>query len=104
MVAIDDGTNSNYASTQTPDEEAFPVVHAAPIHRYPRVKGGPYSHGTYVRKRLFGLIQETQFGFMRVDDNGSTLEIQLSGRDSTGALLDNMQLKIHCEDGACRTF
>ncbi len=28
MVAIDDGTNSNYATDREPDERAFPVVHA----------------------------------------------------------------------------
>ena len=103
MVAIDDGTNSNYASNQEPGEGAFPVMHAAPIHRYPRVKGGPYSHGTYARKRLFGLIQETQFGLMQVKDDGQTLVVELSGRDSEGSLLPNMQLQLLCDNSGCRT-
>jgi hypothetical protein len=103
MVAIDDGTNSNYASDQKPGEHAFPVVHAAPIHRYPRVKGGPYSHGTYARKRLFGIIQEKQFGLMKVQDDGQMLEVELSGRDSEGQLLDNMLLKLKCDEKGCQT-
>jgi len=103
MVAIDDGTNSNYATNQEPGESAFPVVHAAPIHRYPRVKGGPYSHGTYARKRLFGIIQETQFGLMEVEDDGQTLKVVLSGLDAQGELLDNMRLVLNCDEGGCRT-
>jgi hypothetical protein len=103
MVAIDDGTNSNYATRQEPGEPAFPVVHAAPIHRYPRVKGGPYSHGTYARKRLFGILQEKQFGLMEVEDDGKMLEVVLSGRNSRGQLLDNMRLVLKCDEAGCRT-
>jgi alkaline phosphatase D len=102
MVAIDDGTNSNYATDQNPGEPAFPVVHAAPIHRYPRVKGGPYSHGTYARKRLFGLIQEKQFGLMQVRDNGQMLEVELTGLDSEGMLLEGMRLVLKCDEAGCR--
>lgn len=101
MVAIDDGTNSNYASDQKPGETAFPVVHAAPIHRYPRVKGGPYSHGTFARKRLFGIIQEKQFGLMDVQDDGRMLKVTLKGLDAEGHLLDNMQLTLNCDETGC---
>ncbi len=104
MVAIDDGTNSNYASDQKPGEPAFPVVQAAPIHRYPRIKGGPYSHGTHVRKRLFGLIQAHQFGLMQVRDDAQILEVELSGRDEEGRLLDGMLLKLKCQQKGCQTY
>jgi alkaline phosphatase D len=103
MVAIDDGTNSNYATDQLPGEKAFPVVHAAPIHRYPRVKGGPYSHGTFARKRLFGIIQEKQFGLMQVNDDGQALRVELSGHNSEGRLLKNMKLSLTCDERGCST-
>lgn len=103
MVAIDDGTNSNYATVQESGEPAFPVVQAAPLHRYPRVKGGPYSHGTYAKKRLFGIMQEQQFGLMQVDDDGQTLKVELSGRGSKGELLGNMRLVLTCDQKGCRS-
>ena len=103
MVAFDDGTNSNYASDQKPGEPAFPVAQAAPIHRYPRVKGGPYSHGTYAHKRLFGLLQEKHFGLMEVQDNGAVLEVVLRGIDSKGQQLEGMELTLVCDKIGCET-
>jgi alkaline phosphatase D len=104
MVAMDDGTNSNYASDQVPGERAFPVIHAAPLDRYPRKKGGPYSHGSHVRRRFFGLLKEQQFGFMKVQDDGITLEVEFSGLDADGNLLSGMLLKMRCEHSGCRTI
>jgi phosphodiesterase/alkaline phosphatase D-like protein len=99
MVAIDDGRNSNFATEAEPDERAFPVVHAAPLDRYPRPKAGPYSHGTAGRRILFGLVPIQQFGLADVVDDGTVLEISLSGRNQRGGLLDGMSLRLRCDDG-----
>ena len=102
MVAIDDGTNSNYASSRKPGEHAFPVVQAAPLDRYPRVKGGPYSHGVHAKSMLFGLLKIQQFGLMQVRDDGKALEVELTGHDAEGRLLDGMLLKLRCDGTGCR--
>jgi len=54
MVAIDDGTNSDYSGT---GGAAMPVLQAAALDRPGSVKGGPYSHGTFPGAGQFGLIQ-----------------------------------------------
>ena len=64
MIAIDDGTNS---------AGGFPVFHAAALDRRGRVKGGPYSEGTYP--------DGGQFGLVTVNDNGDELQVVLSGRN-----------------------
>ena len=99
MVALDDGTNSNYASHGA--GSAFPVMHAAPLDRYPRSKGGPYSHGVALRRRLFGIIKDQQFGWMEVSDDGSVLEYELTGRNSSGQQLKGIYLKVRCDSEGC---
>jgi alkaline phosphatase D len=101
MVAIDDGTNSNFATDHPPGEKGFPVVHAAPFDRYPRPKGGPYSHGIAAPRQFFGAIQIQQFGFMEVQDDGEVLRAVLSGRKSSGDLLPGMTLQMRCDAGGC---
>ena len=104
MVAIDDGTNSDYSSDGKPGEHAFPVMHAGPLDRFPRVKGGPYSHGVAARKsatRLFGLIKDQQFGLMDVTDDGQLLSVELSGRNADGELLKGMLLRMECNSEGC---
>jgi hypothetical protein len=64
MLAIDDGTNS---------EGGFPVFHAAALDRHGRVKGGPYSEGTYP--------DSGQFGLVTIEDGGDEMTVQLSGRN-----------------------
>lgn len=59
IVAIDDGSNSNYA---TEGETNIPVFHAAPLDNFGIYKGGPYSQGYSARNN--------QFGLMEVEDNG----------------------------------
>jgi phosphodiesterase/alkaline phosphatase D-like protein len=103
MVAIDDGTNSNYATSDPPEELGFPVVHAAPFDRYPRPKGGPYSHGIAARRLAFGIIQIQQFGLAHIRDDGETIEVDLSGRNARGELLEGMSLQMRCDDNGCRT-
>ena len=99
MVALDDGTNSNYASQAF--GSAFPVMHAAPLDRYPRVKGGPYSHGATVKKRLFGIIKDQQFGWMEVNDDGNVLEYEVTGRNSSGQQLKGIKLRVRCDPEGC---
>jgi alkaline phosphatase D len=72
MVALDDGTNSDYTSN---GGASFPVFHAAALDRTGSTKGGPYSHGSYPGGGQFGLVTVT-------DDGGGSLTITLSGRDS----------------------
>ncbi len=76
MVAIDDGTNSGYA---TGGGGGFPVLHAAALDRRGKVKGGPYSEGAYPGPGRFGVVQ--------VDDRGATVSVELSGRDYHGRTL-----------------
>jgi phosphodiesterase/alkaline phosphatase D-like protein len=70
MVAIDDGTNSDYS---TGGDAGFPVFHAGALDRPGRVKGGPYSHGTFPNGGQFGLVE--------IEDDGTQLRVRLSGRD-----------------------
>jgi alkaline phosphatase D len=70
MIAIDDGTNSDYA---TGGGAGFPVMHAASLDQTPSVKGGPYSHGTYPDRG--------QFGLMTVSDLGDRILVHWRGRN-----------------------
>ncbi len=71
MLAIDDGTNSDYADN---GGAAFPVMHAAPLDRTPSIKGGPYSHGAYAGNG------RGQFGLMSITDTGDSILVDWSGR------------------------
>lgn len=102
MVAMDDGTHSNYAGDAEAGEKGFPVVHAAPIDRYPRRKGGPYTHGTAPRStRLLGFIPIQQYGLMEVEDDGTTLKVRLTGRNRRGQVLSGMEMKLSCGEVRC---
>ncbi len=69
MVAIDDGSNSGYASDGSP---GFPVLHAAALDRPGSLKGGPYSHGA--------IAGSGQYGRLQIDDDGGTIvRVRLSG-------------------------
>ena len=101
MVAIDDGSHSNFAPGAEAGERGFPVVQAAPLDRYPRKKGGPYSHGTETGSKFFPWSKVQQFGFMEVLDDGSRIEVWITGRDKRGRILDGMELRLLCADGGC---
>jgi phosphodiesterase/alkaline phosphatase D-like protein len=94
MVAIDDGTHSNYATGAGRGSRGFVVMHAAPLDRRTSMKGGPYSHGVSRQRGQFGLVD--------VADDGRTLKVELSGRDLTGALIKGMRLAVVCEEKECR--
>lgn len=87
MLAIDDGTNSNYA---TVGESRFPVFHAAALDRRGKEKGGPYSEGAFP--------DGGQFGLMTVTDNGGPLTVSWSGRDYTGAELIAYEFTVPAPD------
>lgn len=71
MLAIDDGTNSDYA---TGGGAPFPVMHAAAMNAVPHIKGGPYSEGAYPGTGQFGLMTIT-------DDGVSPVCVTWSGRN-----------------------
>lgn len=70
MVAIDDGTNSGYASG---GGGGFPVFHAAALESKGSEKGGPYSAGEEGGGMGFGIGDRRQFGVFEVvyDDPAS---------------------------------
>ena len=71
MLAIDDGTNSDYSDS---GNGGFPVLHAAALDRPGSVKGGPYSEGTFPGAG--------QFATMSIeDDGGSELRVSWQGYD-----------------------
>jgi phosphodiesterase/alkaline phosphatase D-like protein len=81
MLAIDDGTHSDYA---TGGGAPLPVFHAAPLDRPGSIKGGPYSHGVQ--------DQTGQYGLMRVEDTGGDeLCIQWIGKSKDGSVARNKE-------------
>ena len=104
MAAIDDGTNSNYAGGEKSGETAFPVIQAAPLDRYPRIKGGPYSHGAIAPYSWLRIFKARQFGLMQLEDDGDLIEIELSCRNSDGEILKNLVLKVECNQAGCKTL
>ncbi len=74
MLAIDDGTNSDYSTLGYP---GFPVMHAGALDRHGSTKGGPYSEGSYPGGGRFGLISIE-------DTGGSSIAITMSGRNWKG--------------------
>ena len=94
MAAIDDGTNSSYTSTRSEGTRGFVVAHGAPLDRWTRTKGGPYSHGVSRRNHQFGLLD--------VADTGSALDVTVSARNGVGGLIPGLLLKLRCEKNACQ--
>ena len=66
MAAIDDGTNSDYA---TNGGAPIPIFHAGPLDRKPSIKGGPYSHGVSGVRGQFGIMEV-------IDDGGDNICIE----------------------------
>jgi phosphodiesterase/alkaline phosphatase D-like protein len=104
MAAIDDGTNSNYAGDRRTGEKAFPVIHAAPLDRYPKVKGGPYSHGAVAPYRWLRIVKAKQFGLLDLTDDGDRLHIRISCRNADGKILKNLALEIECDGAGCKVI
>lgn len=89
MVALDDGSHSDFSEA---GGAGFPVLQAAALDRPGSEKGGPYSHGTFPGGGRFGLIE--------VDDDGSTLEVTLSGRTWDGVELTSYTYRIDAREEA----
>lgn len=79
MVAIDDGTNTQYATGEHADDPGFALLHGAALDRPGHTKGGPYSEGM--------IPGSGQFGLVTVDDLGDRLEVRLQGLDRHGTAL-----------------
>lgn len=82
MLAFDDGTNTDYSTTQA---GGFPLLHAAAIDRPGSVKGGPYSGPA--------IPGGGQFGAVDVRDDGSAVEVTVSGRTWDGRTLFTKALR-----------
>jgi alkaline phosphatase D len=85
MTAIDDGTNSDFA---TGGGAPIRVFQAGPIANRGSYKGGPYSHGA----RCQSLPGETlnQFGLVAIHDDGSQIQVTWSGRQGADAQGDQV--------------
>ena len=66
MVAMDDGTNSDYA---TGGGAPIPVIQAAPLDQAGSSKGGPFSEGQYPGPTVFP-PHPGQWTIMEVEDDG----------------------------------
>ncbi len=79
MVAIDDGTNTNYAAGAVGG--GFPLLHAAALDRAGNVKGGPYSGGTFPGGGQYGVLEI-------VDPGGdAAVTVTMSGKTWDGRTL-----------------
>ena len=76
MVALDDGTNNDYA---TGGGASFPVFHAAPLDRPGSIKGGPFSDGAFDGAGQFGLLD--------IVDEGDTISVTTTGLNWEGDVL-----------------
>jgi phosphodiesterase/alkaline phosphatase D-like protein len=88
MVAIDDGTNTDYSTGGHP---GFPLLHAAALDRPGSRKGGPYSEGTFPGGGQFGTLTVN-------DDGGSTIGVELIGLDWRGEVLVSYQTTVSVRD------
>src|SRR5437764_312231 len=80
MLAIDDGTNADFA---TGGGMPIPVFQAAALDRKGSDKGGPFSHGTKPGRG--------QFGRMRVKDDGTKLQVEWTGMNADGEIVKGME-------------
>lgn len=77
MVAIDDGTHTNYSSAPGP---GFPLIHAAALDRPGSAKGGPFTHGPIGGGGQFAVVD------VEVDD-GTATAVSLRAVDWRGETL-----------------
>jgi hypothetical protein len=67
MVAIDDGTHTNYSDRPGP---AFPLIHVAALDRPGSTKGGPYTLGPIAGGGQFAIVEIVP------SDTGSDVELR----------------------------
>jgi phosphodiesterase/alkaline phosphatase D-like protein len=91
MLAFDDGRNNINGG--------FVVAHAAPLDRFVRSKGGPYSHDPPEQRN-------GQFGVVRVTDDGETLTARIEGHRYDGGARSNLvpgvALTVRCTGATCQ--
>ncbi|MFC9994018.1 alkaline phosphatase D family protein [Nocardia sp. NPDC127526] len=83
MVAIDDGTNSDYSAR---GGYGFPILSAAALDRPGSVKGGPYSEGVFPGGG--------QYGVLDITDNGAEVSVTLSGKRWDGTVLASLTFTV----------
>ena len=76
MVAMDDGSNSQYAVTDDPGPV---VIQASPLDRRGSYKGGPFSEGSYAPTVLPFRGRPGQFVELEFDDRGDELCMTATG-------------------------
>jgi len=90
MLAFDDGRNNRHGG--------FVVAQAAPLDRFVRRKGGPYSHDPPDQKN-------GQFGVLRVTDDGTTLTARLEGHrydgGSRSSVVPGIAITVRCDGATC---
>ena len=90
MLAFDDGRNNRNGG--------FVVAQAAPLDRFVRMKGGPYSHEPTDQRN-------GQFGVLRVTDDGTTLTARLEGHrfdgTSRATQVPGMAVTVRCTGTSC---
>jgi hypothetical protein len=62
MLALDDGTNSQYSTLADAPRRGFIVAHAAPMDRRTSTKGGPYTHAPVMANGQYGVLDVTDDG------------------------------------------
>ncbi|WP_280300192.1 phosphatase PAP2 family protein [Nocardia neocaledoniensis] len=87
MVAIDDGTNSDYSAQ---GGGGFPVLQAAALDRPGSVKGGPYSHGVFPGGGQYGVVD--------IADDGGHVTVTLTGKRWDGTTLTRMTFAVPPRD------
>ena len=85
MLALDDGTHSQYSTLADAPRRGFVVAHAAPMDRRPTKKGGPYSHPE--------VAKNGQFGVLDVTDDGSRMTVRIQGMRGS-AKVPGMELEV----------
>jgi hypothetical protein len=73
MVAIDDGRNTDYSTSQ---KGGFPILHAGALDRPGSTKGGPYSEGEFPGAGQYGLVS--------IQDDGQSMSVTLTGKTWEG--------------------
>jgi len=88
MTAIDDGSNSDFA---TDKGAPIRVFQAGPLANVGSYKGGPYSHGTHYKAE--GRRDHlNQFGIVDIDDDGKRIRVHWSGRQGADGIGDEVLL------------
>ena len=90
MLAIDDGTNSDYSST---GGGGFPLLHAAALDAPGSYKGGPYSEGAFPGAGQFGTVTVE-------DTGGDTVDVELAGRNWRGEVVTALRVALPVGPGA----